>query len=56
MKKKTEQEIKQEMEDFSGAVQRFREAQRNALYGVDNGINQAAEAGDQSGEAEDEQT
>ncbi len=50
MKKKTEQEIKKELEDFSSAVQAFREARRNALLGVNSDEDQSDEAGDQSGE------
>lgn len=56
MKKKTEEEIKQEMEDFSSAVQAFREARRNALSGGDSSVYQTDETGNQSGETEDEQT
>lgn len=55
MKNKTEQEIKQEMEDFSSAVQRFREAQRNALSGGESSVNQTDETVDHSGDAENEQ-
>ena len=55
MKKKTEKEIEKEMEDFSSAVQRFREAQRIALSGGDSSVNQTDETVDHSGDAMNEQ-
>ncbi len=52
MKKKTELEIKKEMEDFSRAVQTFREARRNAKSGADNMMDQTDSVDYQTGNTE----